>query len=159
MKGFNLFIGISLLVRLVCACQPATFSDEDRKNAISEVRHTLDNYCQDIRASGMTAEFKYLDPSPDLCWVPPGSSSALNYDSVWDAIDRNARSLKSVDNRFDALAVFPLSRDHAAYAGKTAFNHSGHFRKISSTFYMPEIRCIDQTSRRLENHREDTPQL
>lgn len=82
------------------------------------VRQTLENYYKEIRESGLTAEFKYLDNSPDFFWVPPGYQSSISLDSVTTILKQNAPKYKSVENSFDKLSIIPLSNEIATYTGK-----------------------------------------
>lgn len=104
---------------IVSSCrQSAPLTENEKTNIIAEVRLTLGNYYGDIRKSGLTAEFKYLDNSPDFFWVPPGFSSPLSYDSVVAVIKKNAPNYKSVDNSFDSLKIIPLTKEIATYTGR-----------------------------------------
>lgn len=89
------------------------------KAAIEDsIRVTLDNYYADIKKTGLTAEFKYLDHSPDFFWVPPGYSSAISYDSVATVLNQNAPLFRSVDNAWDSLRIIPLTTELATYTGR-----------------------------------------
>jgi hypothetical protein len=93
--------------------QPLT---EKEKNEVSSgVRQTLYNYYNDIRKSGLTAEFNYLDNSKDFFWVPPGFSGAISYDSVATILNKNAKLFTSINNTFDTLIIVPLRSDLANY--------------------------------------------
>jgi len=72
----------------------------------------------DIRKSGLTAEFKYLDNSSEFFWVPRGYSSYISYDSVATVLKQTAPKYKSVDNSFDTLRIFPLRKELATYTGR-----------------------------------------
>jgi hypothetical protein len=92
---------------------------ENEKNSIArDIRKTLNNYYNDIRKSGLTAELNYLDSSKDFFWVPPGFTSAISYDSVASILQRNAMVFQSVDNSFDTLVIVPLSKDIATYTAR-----------------------------------------
>ncbi|NNE77311.1 MAG: SnoaL-like domain-containing protein [Pricia sp.] len=84
----------------------------------NEVQKTLNDYYDDIRASGLTAEFKYLDDSKEFFWTPPGFSSSISYDSVVAILKQNAPQYQSIDNQWDTLTVNVLSKELAAYAGR-----------------------------------------
>ncbi len=77
----------------------------------------LSNYHEDIGKDGLTAEFKYLDKSADFFWVPPGYTTALNYDSVRTILEQNAPSLQTVKFHWKQLQVFPLSDEIASFTG------------------------------------------
>jgi len=94
-----------------------SWTKENQADVAAEVRKTLYNYHSDIRKSGLTAEFKYLDTSKDFFWVPPGFPNAIFYDSVATIINRNSHLFKSVDNKWDTLTVIPLSNKYATYTG------------------------------------------
>lgn len=93
-------------------------SESERKEITKEVHTILSDYYNDIRASGLMAEFKYLDNSKEFFWVPPGFTSPISYDSVESIIKRNAPLLKSVENSFDTLMIIPLSKSLASYSGR-----------------------------------------
>lgn len=94
-------------------------SSGSNDNVRSEIKTTFDNYYNDIRKQGLTAEFKYLDSSREFFWVPPGYLNYAGYDSIAAAIKRNAASLKSVDNRYDSLLIIPLTKEYAQFAVRT----------------------------------------
>lgn len=109
------------LVVVVCltACQQdRSLTDAQKADVIEEVRVTLDNYYADIRKSGLTAEFKYLDSTDEFFWVPPGFHSAISFDSVEAILNENAGKYKLVENVFQQLEIIPLTRDHASYTGR-----------------------------------------
>lgn len=94
-------------------------SSGSNDNVRSEIKTTFDNYYNEIRTQGLTAEFKYLDSSAQFFWVPPGYLNYAGYDSIAAAIKRNAGSLKSIDNRYDSLLIIPLSEKYAQFAVRT----------------------------------------
>lgn len=86
------------------------------KSLISDtIRQTLYNYCKDVKQSGLTAEFKYLDSSADFFWVPPGYSTAISYDSVARILRQNAGMFKSLDNTYKTLTIVVVSKRIATY--------------------------------------------
>jgi hypothetical protein len=106
-------------VLTITSCRQSTVLTENEKvNIIADVKLTLDNYYNDIRKHGLTAEFKYLDNSPDFFWVPPGYSGSVPYDGIVTAIKQNALKYKLVDNSFDKLQIIPLSNELATYTGQ-----------------------------------------
>jgi hypothetical protein len=117
------------------SCRQSTVLTENEKtNIITDVKLTLDNYYNDIRQSGLTAEFKYLDNSKDFFWVPPGYSSSASYDDIVNAIKQNALKFKSVDNSFEKLQIIPLTKDLATYTGQlssTMIDTSGKVTQVS----------------------------
>ena len=102
------------LLLLGMACQSAP---PDKAQVVQEVAQMLADYHTDIREGGLTMEFKYLDDSPDFFWVPPGYTSALNYDSVKTILEGNALAYQAIDFRWDTLDIIPLSNEIATYAG------------------------------------------
>lgn len=77
----------------------------------------FNNYHNDIKKDGLTAEFKYLDHSSDFFWVPPGYSSALTYDSVNSILMTNAKLYSEILFEWDTLQIFPLTKEIANYSG------------------------------------------
>jgi hypothetical protein len=108
---------ITLLVFAACKQQQG-ITEAEKAEVVAEVRQTLKNYYDDIRKSGLNAEFKYLDNSSEFFWVPPGYTGPIFYDSVVSTIKRNAAMYKSVDNSFDTLHIVALSRRYATYTGR-----------------------------------------
>jgi len=110
-------ICISLLL-CTCSCSSPKDSNEfNREIVIQEVQQMLDNYHDDIKKGGLTAEFKYLDDSEDFFWVPPGYESALTYDSVKTILETNASNFRNVEFHWDVLQIFPLTNEIVNYAG------------------------------------------
>lgn len=93
----------------------ATLTDTEKNEISSGVRQTLYNYYNDIKKSGLTAEFNYLDNSKEFFWVPPGFTGAISYDSVAAILNKNAKLFTSVNNTFDTLIIVPLRSDLANY--------------------------------------------
>ncbi len=103
----------------IASCSAPNELTETEKNfIIQEVRQTLKQYYQDIKANGLKAEFKYLDHSPDFFWLPPGYSHALSYDSVASVLIQNAPNFTLIENSFDTLHIVPLSQTLASYTGR-----------------------------------------
>lgn len=110
---------IILVIQVLFSCQQTTsLGEEEKENIVGEVTSTLNNYCRDVRKSGLTAEFEYLDNSPEFFWVPPGYTGSLGYDSIAAILKRNAPKFKSVDNAFETLMITPLSSEFATYTGR-----------------------------------------
>jgi hypothetical protein len=103
---------------LACQQQTAPLTNEEKREIDENIQQTLKDYYDDIRKSGLTAEFKYLDNSADFFWVPPGYSSAISYDSVASVINQNATLYKSVDNSIETLKVVPLTKELATYTAR-----------------------------------------
>lgn len=115
--GRTIFAVFALQIVVSCR-QSVSLSENDKATIVSDVRQTLDDYYNDIRKSGLTAEFKYLDHSPDFFWVPPGYAGAISYDSVATVLRQNAAQYKSIDNSFNTLKIIPLSKELATYSGR-----------------------------------------
>lgn len=110
-----------MLAALSCnhpAAHTEPLSAEERVTIATEVSQTLHDYCKDIAVSGLTAEFNYLDNSPDFFWVPPNYSGAISFDSVSAILQQNAPLFNSINNHWDTLRVIPLSSDLATYTGQ-----------------------------------------
>lgn len=93
----------------------------EQKAINDSVAQTLTDYCKAVKEHGLTAEFQYLDHSPDFFWVPPGYTSTISYDSVEAVLIRNAPMFRMIDNTFDSLRIVPLTKELATY---TAVLHS-----------------------------------
>ncbi len=109
-----LLIIIFTISTLSCG-EKVTLTEKDKNEVSAEVRKTLISYYDDIRTSGLTAEFNYLDNSKDFFWVPPGFSGAISYDSVATILNKNAKLFTSINNTFDTLIIVPLRSDLANY--------------------------------------------
>jgi hypothetical protein len=106
------------ILTIVSCRQSTQLTENEKVNIIEDVRQTLNNFYEDVRKSGLTAEFKYLDNSSGFFWVPPGYSSSISYDSVKTVLKQNAPKYKSVNNSFDTLKIIPLSKELASYTGR-----------------------------------------
>lgn len=106
------------MITLLSCASPETLTETERVEITQVAKQTLDNYYNDIRKEGLTAEFKYLDNSADFFWVPPGYSSPISYDSVAAILNKNALLFKSIDNSFDTLNIIPLSKELVTYTGR-----------------------------------------
>lgn len=106
-----------LLISGACS-QRETLTSSDQKAIADTIRQTLTRYHDDIRASGLRAEFRYLDNSAEFFWVPPGYSRAMSYEEVASVLNQSDRLYTSVDNSFDSLRITPLSRELATYTGR-----------------------------------------
>jgi hypothetical protein len=114
----NWYRFISIVWLAVACSQSETLSETDRAEIILAAKETLNNYYNDIRMKGLTAEFRYLDNSKEFFWVPPGYPSPISYDSVVAILNQIAPLYKTVDNSFDTLSIIPLKRDLASYSGR-----------------------------------------
>ena len=134
----KIIVIISVVVIISSCKQPGILSDEEKQTAVQEVKTTLQNYYADIKKSGLTAEFKYLDSSSNFFWVPPGYSAALSYDTISAIIKRNAVACSLVDNSFETLSILPLSKELATYTGrlrsfvKDTSGHSNSFLLVET---------------------------
>ena len=109
---------VSLVLLLLNSCnQTDHFNKSDKEKIIKDIVKMFDNYHDDIKKDGLTAEFNYLDHSDDFFWVPPGYKSAISYDSVKTILKINARYQKSIEFSWDTLQIFPLSHKIANYSG------------------------------------------
>ena len=116
MRIFFITLLASLLIG-VTGCTTDTSPHWERAQVQKEVETMLQGYFDDIRESGLTAEFAYLDSTEDFFWVPPGYGSALDYDSVRTILEYNAPTLSSVNFQWKELSVYPLSAEIATYTG------------------------------------------
>jgi hypothetical protein len=114
----RLILTIFTILTITSCRQSTPLTETEKTSIVLEVRQTLDNYYNDIRKSGLTAEFKYLDNSSEFFWVPPGYSSSISYDSVATVLKQNAPKYNSIDNSFDTLRIVPLSKELATYTGR-----------------------------------------
>jgi hypothetical protein len=112
-----LLILLAVYVTISCKQTPS-LTENDKKLITDTIEQTLANYFSDIKDSGLNAEFRYLDNSPEFFWVPPGFSAAISYDSVAVILRANAPKYKLIDNRFESLQVKPLSSELATYTGR-----------------------------------------
>jgi hypothetical protein len=109
---------ISIILMAISCNQSSPLTTEEGKQVTDSVSVMLHNYYNDIKTNGLTAEFKYLDNSPDFFWVPPGYSAAISFDSVATVLKQSAPSLKSIDNSFESLRIIPLDRNIATYTAR-----------------------------------------
>jgi hypothetical protein len=116
MKRFLLAL-CSFLSILSCR-QSLPLTEREKKSIIKEVSQTLSDYYNDIRKSGLGAEFKYIDSSSNFFWVPPGYSNAISFDNVAIILKQNASKYKYIDNKFESLQVIPLTKNLASYTGQ-----------------------------------------
>ena len=110
------FYVVFLAILIVCV-QTDKLNETEKDLIISDVMEMFDNYHDDIRQDGLTAEFKYLDQSDDFFWVPPGYKSALSYDSIRHILENNAKSFQAIEFKWETLQIYPLSEKIANYSG------------------------------------------
>ena len=111
------YLAVIILLSLNACVQTEELNANEKQLIIADVKDMFDNYHGDIRIQGLTAEFKYLDQSPDFFWVPPGYNSALTYDSVRSILVTNAKLFSEVIFAWDTLQIFPLTKEIANYSG------------------------------------------
>lgn len=111
------YLAIITLLLLNSCVQTEKLNASEKELIVAEVREMFNNYHSDIRKSGLTAEFKYLDKSSDFFWVPPGYNSALTYDSVHTILVNNAKLFREILFEWDTLKIFPLTNEIANYSG------------------------------------------
>jgi SnoaL-like domain len=105
-----------LFAMLLGSCdQQKPLNSVEKDEIIKEVRQTLNNYYDDIRKSGLSAEFNYLDNSSDFFWVPPKYPECLSYDSVVSILKQSAPKYKYIDNKVDFMRINPLNKELAVY--------------------------------------------
>lgn len=114
MKFFYTF---SLFIVLISCVHTPDLSNDRKDEIKNEVQIFLKSYHSAIAKNGLTAEFDYLDNSPDFFWVPPGYSSALNYDSIASILETNAKNFKKVQFSWKSLELFPLSNSIVNFSG------------------------------------------
>ncbi|WP_299275988.1 nuclear transport factor 2 family protein [uncultured Psychroserpens sp.] len=111
-------VTISCLLTAVSCNEPKTITEKQSIEVADDVKQTLNSYFDDIRESGLTAEFKYLDNSKAFFWTPPGFASSISYDSVVTILKQSAPRYQSIDNQWDVLKINPLTKEFATYTGK-----------------------------------------
>ena len=110
-------MAVIFLLLLISCVQTEKLNASEKELVVADVREMFNNYHSDIGKNGLTAEFKYLDRSPDFYWVPPGYNSALTYDSVHTILVNNAKLFREILFEWDTLQVFPLTNEIANYSG------------------------------------------
>lgn len=116
MKHIRLILFFSILA---ASCNQSTsLSNDEKKIIIENVHQTLTNYCNDVKKSGLAAEFNYLDSSASFYWTPPGYSDSISYDSVAAILRRSASKYRSIDNTFEILEITPQGKELATYSGR-----------------------------------------
>jgi hypothetical protein len=111
-------LAIFAILTIASCNRPASLNENEKGGIVKDIRQALDNYHNDVKESGLTAEFKYLDNSPEFFWVPPGYTSAISYDSVVTILKQNAPRYRSIINSFDKLRIIPLSNELASYTAQ-----------------------------------------
>lgn len=128
MKKF-LFV---IIVLAIVSCNSSPLSDDEKTLIVEEVHQTLTDYCNDVKKSGLTAEFDYLDSSATFSWMPPGYPDSISYDSVAAILKRMAPKYSSVDNTFEILEITPQSNEQATYSGRLRSVITDTSGKVSS---------------------------
>jgi hypothetical protein len=111
-----LVVSLSLGAFTTSCKQPLSASD--KKQITTDIEQMMTNYCRDVKANGLTAEFSYLDSSADFYWIPPGYEAPLSYDSIAAILVKNAPLLSIIDNHYQQLHITPLSYEKAIYAAQ-----------------------------------------
>jgi hypothetical protein len=111
------YLAVIIILSLNSCVKNEGLNASEKEQIIADVNDMFNNYHSDIRKEGLTAEFKYLDQSPDFFWVPPGYNSALTYDSVYSILEANAKLFSEVIFEWDTLQIFPLTKGIANYSG------------------------------------------
>jgi len=109
MKSASFFV----LFGIVSACSQAFNATRVQEEAVD----MLYRYHDAIESDGLLAEFKFLDDTDAFFWVPPGYSTALDYDSVRTILTINAPSVRMIEIEWESLEVMPLSADIASFHG------------------------------------------
>ena len=116
--GILKYITLIILILSAGSCaQHDKVVDFDKEEVVKSIRLMANSYYQAIAERGLTAEFEYLDDSPDFFWVPPGYLSALSYDSVKNILETNAKGFTAINFHWDTLAIYPLTNEIANYSG------------------------------------------
>lgn len=102
-----------ILLAITFGCKSSYDPDEIK----TEAEKMLNDYHQAMEKGGLMAEFAYLDSSDAFFWVPPGYSSAIDYDSVRAVLVKNAPAIKEIKIRWEALEVIPLTSEIATFHG------------------------------------------
>ncbi|HTE25239.1 hypothetical protein [Flavitalea sp.] len=113
---------LSALIITSCGESSIILTEDEKKIITRDVKQTLQNYSDDIRKTGLKAEFKYLDSSSDFFWVPPGYNSAISYDSVAFILKQNAPLLTSINNVYEILKIVPIGKYQACYTARVISN-------------------------------------
>jgi hypothetical protein len=111
-------LNVLILLAIVSCNSSSTLTNAEKETVEKEVHQALENYCNDVRRSGLTAELHYLDSSAEFSWLPPGYSDSISYDSVVTILKLNASKYKTVDNTFEILEIIPISKTLASYSGR-----------------------------------------
>jgi hypothetical protein len=133
----RLLLAVVTMLSLHSCTDEKAMSEKEKKEISDEIIKTLHDYFEDISKSGLTAELKYLDNSPDFFWVPPGYGGPINYDSVVHILNRTAPTFKAVNNSFVALTVFPLTEKYATYTA-TIQSHVSDTMGMKSNYSLLE---------------------
>lgn len=110
-----------------------------------EATNMLYEYHNAIENGGLTAEFQFLDHSADFFWVPPGYTSKLSYDSVYNILTANDKALSSIVLQWDTLEVFPLSNEIATFTGRVTGRMKDTAGQISRTAIIESGTLIKRT--------------
>lgn len=123
--------GLLIPLLFVFACNQKELSLTEKAAISNEITEVLNRYTRAIGQDGLLAEFSFLDSSSDFYWIPPGYTSALQYDSIKAIISGIAPGIKSMNNTYHSIQVFPYS---ATYAGYTAHVNSNSVDTGGNTY-------------------------
>lgn len=98
-------------------CQQSQKTAWDRDATRLAVEKMLVDYHQAMKAGGIAAEFDYLDDSEAFFWVPPGYTTAMNYDEIRAILEDSKGSYSDITLDWESLTVHALSPDIASYSG------------------------------------------
>ena len=109
-----------LIIGLVNSCQVQPKTNVYDSDAVkSEVTQMFDVYHKAIDENGLLGEFEFLDTSANFFWVVPGSTAAIDIDSVKTILAATAPKFVQVHFHWQTLDIFPLSNTLANFTGIT----------------------------------------
>ena len=107
--------GIVITLIILLGCYQTKLTNEEKEAISIEITNVLNKYTLAISHDGLMAEFDFLDSSAEFYWIPPGYTSALKYDSVKAIISGIAPGIKSMDNKYHDIQIWPYSNTHVGY--------------------------------------------
>ena len=122
-KDMKQFLLITLII-CVSACQ-TTQEKPDYSRIKKESEDMLKAFHEAVNASGIIAEFDFLDSSSSFYWTPPGYSYAIEYDSIKTILLETHNTLLSAHFKWDTLDVFPLTETYSNYRGVVSCQMTG----------------------------------
>ncbi len=124
-----IFVLLSFI--LFMSCREHKQTEDQKKEITSEIKMMMNNYYNDIKSSGLLAEFKYLDSSKDFSWTPPGFSGTISF--VAHLLRSNAVAFKVIKNSWHSLEIQVLSDKQASYNGIITSTVTDTSEKITHT--------------------------